>query len=152
MKFSLPIIVLTAASFCLTGCNHEKPYKIDDPSLLLPDDPDNPAPPPYSFAQELDNPDTRYVSASLDMAYSRGGILVSTLPGRIVMTDLATGNRIEFSGATNKTGNITNPELFVNGCRLTIEQATVERADKKGTWIHIQAPDNEHIVIVVSDL
>ena len=86
------------------------------------------------------------------MAYSHGGILVSTLPGRIVMTDLATGNRIEFSGATNKTGNITNPELFVNGCRLPIEQATVERADKKGTWIHIQAPDNEHIVIVVSDL
>ncbi len=152
MKFSLPIIALTTALLCLTGCSHEKPYKIDDPSQLLPSDPDNPAPPPYSFAPELDNPDTRYVSESLEMHYSRGGILASTSPGKTIMTDLATGKRIEFSGTTDKVGDINAPELHVDGNRVAIEKATVERTDKKGTWIHIQAPDNKHIVIVVSDL
>ncbi len=152
MKLSLPTIALTAAIFCFTGCNHEKPYKIDDPSQLLPTAPDNPAPPPYSFAPELDNPDTRYISKSLEMIYSRGGILASQSSDKIIMTDLATGEQIEFSGTTNKTGDIANPKLYVNGNSLPIEQASVERTDKKGTWIHIQAPEDEHIVIVVSDL
>lgn len=118
------------------------------------DDPDAEDGDGYSFADELLDNRSRFVSKQVTLQYGREGVMVATENGnKIMFSDLDNGDSAVFvSEKVDEAGICQNATLTVNGMAVDIKEAKVERCDADGCWIHITAVNGEHLVLVVSDL
>ena len=154
MKQILIFIIGIALTAAISSCGHDNSH--NNNGEMLPTRPGEPTQAEFDFSKELSDYETRFISPTLSMRYNNGGIIARidrSETTEIKMTDLTNGHEVKFSGTgLDKKGAIGNPSLTVNGNMLTISSATLEDINKKGVWIHLQTPERNNFVLVITDL
>ena len=112
----------------------------------------------YDFTPELADAETRFTADwAAPIRYSGGGVLAvresDVRRWRLRLIDMAGGREVALEGdCPLAEGPAAGIVLMIDGKRVDVDEVVVARADKKGAWIGILAPDGHRAVMVVTDV
>lgn len=121
------------------------------------EEPQTPATPSeeYNFDEELSDATSRIESVGLTLRYGEPGVMVSADDGiNYELRDISTGHyALLTADGEPKEGRMTNASLEIDGSKIVLSDARIEQVNAQGVWVHLTTSrDNEHIVVVVTDM
>lgn len=118
-----------------------------------PDEPETPNNDDYSYEKELQDATSRYISDDISLKYDQSGVVFAVESNGFIAFSLDYDERVclTFDGDV-AVGALNNPHLTVNDVDVEVSEARIEQINEHGTWIHIIATTQEHIVFVVTDI